>query len=256
MICECARQARKEKKRDAKKLCSPFFCASLSISIWLESAYSADVCLGEAVLPLADLADLALNQNDTGAAARWLALRRGSQRVHGAVLAFASLEIDDEHAPLLRDWLTGIGGNKRASLTVPQAFLRAKSQPLIEPSAAANNGTLSSTSSASSTSAASSMPLDDERRARTESAPPASNIPSAVRAMLDLGDPSPRLAPLRGPKAAPAPTIVIEEAGEMSADEMRQSVAELKQLPEPVERAEPQAAQAPPPPDPSVQKQQ
>jgi hypothetical protein len=139
----------------------------VSASVWLESQYSADQCLGEAILPLDSLP-----VDEPNAPPEWHVLNLRNKRDCGALMCTAWIEVVSEQHAALQQWL----GSGKQSGPRPGAVLRSsKSQstiPKIEISAAAG--------------AESSAQDSPTARDRGLSAPVPSSIPSAIREALDL----------------------------------------------------------------------
>jgi hypothetical protein len=179
----------------------------LSVSLWLESKYAADQCLGEAVIPLDTLP---LDQPNSPP--EWHRLMLRTERECGSVLCTAWIESLPNEAQRLGTWLSS---TRRQPL--PGAILRSKSQHALESSTAAaapsavaaanssskappvativvdapppSSATATAVASPSSSSSSSLAVLTDskgELRVRGASVPPPSSIPSALREALDL----------------------------------------------------------------------
>jgi hypothetical protein len=89
----------------------------LSVSLWLESKYAADQCLGEAVIPLDTLP---LDQANSPP--EWHRLMLRGERECGSVLCTAWIEsLPNEKRSVLATWLSSVSQS-----AAPGAILRSK----------------------------------------------------------------------------------------------------------------------------------
>lgn len=190
----------------------------LSVSLWLESKYAADQCLGEAVVPLDTLPI-----DQANAPPDWHRLMLRGERNCGSVLCTAWIESLPNEKQLLTTWLASAtsqpragaiarskshhqmekGGAERTAIAAPSApaaatpAVRAPAVPAMivvdaSPPPPQEQQEQQEVAAAATTTAAVALAVPSladskgDGRVRGISVPPPSSIPSALREALDL----------------------------------------------------------------------